>query len=167
MPSRDPSNEPEERAVVQSELPQALRTLLNEPTYVSGANTSFVITDYGMPFVAGNSIRTRGTAATEVADIRSIAEGLMFDSTRLVSIIEAQNPAPIAQTTERLIGDTVSVVSVLRGGSALTAGFVIVCTAGSALSGSTLIHPLLGAILLVASLGFYCMSFLPAGKKYG
>ncbi len=150
----------------QSELPDALRALLNTPTYVSGANTvSLRITDFRVPYGTGNSIRTRGSAATEVTDIRAIAEGLMFDTTRLVSIIEAQKPRSLE--TAEPIEEMVSVVKVLRGGSALTGSFAIVCGVGTALSGITLIHPLLAAILLVSSLGFFFMSLVPSGKKYG
>ena len=150
----------------QSELPDALRALLNTPTYVFGAPiVSVQITDIGVPYGTGNSIRTRGSAATEVTDIRAIAEGLMFDTTRLVSIIEAQHPRPLE--TAEPVEEMVSVVKVLRRGSALAGSFAIVCGVGTALSGSTLIHPLLAVILLLSSLGFFLMSFAPSGKKYG
>lgn len=165
MPNPEASIEPDGHPT-QSELPDALRALLNAPYYVSAANTaSFRIMDFGVPFGTGNSIRTRGTAATEVTDIRAIAEGLMFDSTRLVSLIEAQN-LRLLEAAEP-VEEMVSVARVLRVGSALTGSFAVVCSAGSALSGSTLIHPLLAAILLVSSMGFFFMSFLPSGKKYG
>ncbi len=151
----------------QSELPDALRALLNAPTYVSGANTlSFRVTEFGAPYGVGNSFRTRGVAATEVTDIRAIAEGLMFDTTKLVSIIEAQS-ARTSETTAAPIEKMVPVVKVLRGGSALTGSFAAVCGVGSALSGTTLMHPLLAAILLISSLGFFLMSLMPSGRRYG
>jgi hypothetical protein len=165
MSNPEASNEPASHPV-QSELPDALRALLNTPTYVSGANTlSFRMVDVGATYGSGSSFRTRGSAATEVADIRSIAEGLMFDTTKLVSIIEAQSARP-AKITEP-VEEMVPVVKVLRGGSALIGSFAVVCSVGSALSGSTLIHPLLAAILFVSSLGFFFMSLVPSGKKYG
>jgi hypothetical protein len=91
----------------------------------------------------------------------------MFDSTKLVSIIENQqqalNPPKIAAPTD----DLVPVATVMRGGSALVGGFALVCSMGSALSGTILIHPLLSAILVVSSIGFFVMSLVSLEKKYG
>jgi hypothetical protein len=55
--------------------------------------------------------------------------------------------------------DTISLTSVLRGGAAIAGAFGLVCATGSALSGVTLMHPLLSLVLIVGSLGFYAMSF--------
>jgi hypothetical protein len=55
--------------------------------------------------------------------------------------------------------DTVSLTSILRGGAAIAGAFGLVCAIGSALSGVTLMHPLLSLVLIVGSLGFYAMSF--------
>jgi hypothetical protein len=149
-------------------LPEALQALLNVPTYISGANTvTYRISDLGEPYVSGGSIRTRSSAATEVADIRALAEGLMFDSTKLVSIIEAQQQALQPQEIVAQTEELVPVVKVLRGGAALVGSFALVCSTGSILSGTTLIHPLLSAILFISSLGFFAMSLVPSEKKYG
>ena len=109
-----------------------------------------------VPFKAG--IGTSTVTGTTVDDIRGLAENLMYDATKLVVVFDEGYALQSPQATNS--SDSVSLTSVLRGGATIAGAFGVVCGVGSALSGATLMHPLLSILLVVGSFGFYLMSFV-------
>jgi hypothetical protein len=116
-------------------------------------------------YVAEPTIGTGGLAVPSAyrplrnsGSVNIRAENLMYDATKLVALLEeARAPANLAAASS---SDTVSVTSTLRGGAAIAGAFGLVCGIGSALSGVTLMHPLLSLVLILGSLGFCAMSFV-------
>ena len=92
-----------------------------------------------------------------------LAESVMFDATRMVAILDSiRHPVPAENlAAEQQQADVVSIKAVLRVGAAVTGTFAVVCGLGNILSGTMLLHPLIAVLLVVGSIGFYLMSFLP------
>jgi hypothetical protein len=75
-----------------------------------------------------------------------------------IGMAQTQNaPEPTLTTVE---AELVSKRAVMRNGSVLAAATAFVLGVGTALSGVTLLHPLLSTIVLIGSASVYAMSFL-------
>jgi hypothetical protein len=145
--------QPAEDQNVRTDPVRALEEMINGPRFVYGANTQTTFDFTRTRYVVGSS-------TTAVTDVHSLAESVMFDATRLVAELDKIRPGEaIAPTRAMSTSDHVSVPKVLRGAAAITFAFAAVCWVGTLLGGTVLIHPLLAILLLLASAGFFAMSF--------
>jgi hypothetical protein len=129
---------------------QALKELANSPRLLKVANTAPIVQ-------VGGSVSSTNTSATNILDVRQLAETVMFEATRLVATLDEFGPEQVDQTA-RAEADMVPISAVLRGGAAITAAFAFVCIAGTQVSGTVFLHPLLAWFLILASIGFYLMA---------
>jgi hypothetical protein len=67
----------------------------------------------------------------------------------------------IANGEEPITDQTVSVDSVIRVGSYLVGSSCLLSIAATVLTGAIIIQPLLSIALLISSVGFYCMTWMP------
>jgi hypothetical protein len=131
--------------------------LLDRPYQTSTSNTATQVAQR----LAFPQYQFAPSSTTEIADFHLLAERLMMDATRMVAMFdEGRLISPTAPPEQH--GELVSVPAVLRGGALFVGAFALLGGIGSSLSGVTLIHPLLSLLLIVASVGFYLMSFVPA-----
>jgi hypothetical protein len=97
-----------------------------------------------------------------MSDLHALAERLMFDSTRLVSILEEGHVQRDRLPSAKDSADVLSVTAVRRGAAVFIGAFAIICGVGSLIGGTTLVHPFLALLLIVTSIGLYIMSRFPA-----
>jgi hypothetical protein len=148
---------PEPREEVSHGIEEAsagIKVLRNARVTTPAANSQtkldFLATVVGSP-----------SGTTGVTDLHALAETIMFDATRMVSILDSRDPHLEKRTIGGENAELVSIKNVMRGGAAVAGAFAAVCGLGTLLSGTVLLHPLIAVLLLASSIGFFTMSFLP------
>jgi hypothetical protein len=90
-----------------------------------------------------------------------LAQRLINDNSVHVSEISAVEPDAIAVKQDVSAQRTVSLDSVIRGGSYFTAAISIMSLVATGLSHVIIIQPFVALFFLIASIGFFCMTLVP------